>query len=113
MKLRIGSLADRWALNRVFFNCCGPTEVTIVNTMHQHLPDRALSIGRPVPNTLVYILDEHEEPVSIGKAGIMWVGGSCVSKGYVNLPSLTNSRFKEDKFLANGCVSVCWLSECY
>ncbi|KAG8532506.1 uncharacterized protein KY384_002383 [Bacidia gigantensis] len=95
-------LADQWAQGREFFNCCGPTEVTIVNTIHKHQAGQSLSIGRPVPNTTVYILDENEEPAPIGASGVMWVGGSCVSKGYVNLPELTNARYKADKFLNNG-----------
>ncbi|KAL8723373.1 MAG: hypothetical protein Q9181_007297 [Wetmoreana brouardii] len=95
-------LADQWAHNRDFFNCCGPTEVTIVNTMHKHQQGQTLSIGRPVPNTTVYVLDENEEPAPIGAVGVMWVGGSCVSRGYINLPNLTNARYKQDKFLGNG-----------
>ncbi|KAL9592185.1 MAG: hypothetical protein Q9179_006971 [Wetmoreana sp. 5 TL-2023] len=95
-------LADQWAHNRDFFNCCGPTEVTIVNTMHKHQQGQVLSVGRPVPNTTVYVLDKNEEPAPIGAVGIMWVGGSCVSRGYINLPGLTNARYKQDKFLTNG-----------
>ncbi|KAL9608754.1 MAG: hypothetical protein Q9167_006426 [Letrouitia subvulpina] len=94
-------LADRWAQGRDFFNCCGPTEVTIVNTMHKHQPGQVISIGRPVPNTTVYVLDENEEPALIGAIGVMWVGGSCVSRGYISLPDLTNARYKKDKFLGN------------
>ena len=72
--------------------------------MHKHQPGQVLTIGRPVPNTSVYILDENEEPASIGESGVMWVGGSCVSRGYVNLSDLTNARYKRDKFLENGYV---------
>ena len=95
-------LADEWAQGRDFFNCCGPTEVTIVNTMHKHVPGKRLSIGRPVPNTTVYVLDANEQPVPIGAHGVMWVAGACVSRGYINLPDLANARFKPDKFLGNG-----------
>ncbi|KAL6717774.1 hypothetical protein ACLMJK_003859 [Lecanora helva] len=97
-------LADQWAQNRSFFNCCGPTEVTIVNTMHKHHTGQPLSIGRPIPNTTVYILDENENPAPIGASGIMWVGGSCVSRGYINLPDLTDKRYRKDKFSNNGGV---------
>lgn len=72
--------------------------------MHKHQPGQVLSIGRPVPNTTVYVLDENEEPAPIGASGVMWVGGSCVSRGYINLPDLTNARYKQDKFLRNGYV---------
>ena len=46
-------------------NCCGPT------TMHKHQPWQVLSIGRPVPNTTVYVLDENEEPTPVGASGVM------------------------------------------
>lgn len=73
--------------------------------MHKYQPGQVLSIGRPVPNTTVYVLDENEEPAPIGASGVMWVGGSCVSRGYINLPDLTSARYKQDKFLKNQYVS--------
>ena len=76
--------------------------MTIVNTMHSHASDSELTIGKPVPNTNVYILDENENPVKIGQTGLMWVGGDAVSRGYLSLPNLTLTRYKEDKFLNNG-----------
>ncbi|CZS96383.1 related to non-ribosomal peptide synthetase [Rhynchosporium graminicola] len=91
-------LADEWVSQAEFFNCCGPTEVTIVNTMHRHRTGSELSIGKPVPNTSVYILDEDENPVPIGQTGLMWVGGASVSRGYLNLPEFTSTRYKNDKF---------------
>ncbi|KAK0103697.1 hypothetical protein ONS95_005705 [Cadophora gregata] len=97
-------LADEWASQAAFFNCCGPTEVTIVNTMHRHTTGTELSIGKPVPNTSVYILDEDENPVPIGQTGLMWVGGAAVSRGYLNLPELTSTRYKRDKFDSRGSV---------
>jgi non-ribosomal peptide synthetase component F len=95
-------LADEWAKTATFYNCCGPTEVTIVNTMQKHEPGLEVSIGRPVPNTNVYILDENENPVPIGSTGVMWAGGYCVSRGYVNLPELTSKKYKFDKFVNDG-----------
>ena len=95
-------LADQWAKGRHFFNCCGPTEVTIVNTMHKHELGQELSIGRPIPNTSVYILDGNEELVPFGVSGTMWVGGTCVSRGYVELPDQTKTRYKRDKFKDDG-----------
>jgi non-ribosomal peptide synthetase component F len=89
-----------------FYNICGPTEITILNTAHLHIPGELLSIGRPLPNTTCYILDEDEQPVPIGQKGTMWVGGSGVTKGYINLPEVTLSRYKPDKFTQDGLV-VC------
>lgn len=70
--------------------------------MHRHASGSDLTIGKPVPNTNVYILDENENPIPIGQTGLMWVGGAAVSRGYLNLPELTSMRYKHDKFLNNG-----------
>lgn len=114
------TLADRWARTATFYNCCGPTEVessllnasvwlthrggqvTIVNTIHRHHAQAPLSIGRPTPNNSVYILDEDLIPVPPGAMGVMWAGGAGISRGYLNLPSLTRQRFVPDPFFENG-----------
>ncbi|CAL3963300.1 unnamed protein product [Diplocarpon coronariae] len=98
------SLADDWSKKATIYNCCGPTEVTIVNTMHRHTSGAELCIGKPIPNTNVYILDEDENPAPIGKTGLMWVGGAAVSRGYLNLPELTATRYKYDRFENDGSV---------
>ena len=97
------ALADRWARICEFYNSCGPTETTIVNTMRRHDPDAALlSIGRPTPNNTVYVLDEQRRPCRIGEVGEMWAGGDCVSAGYVGDPRLTGERYAPDPFLGAG-----------
>ncbi|MFD9891334.1 amino acid adenylation domain-containing protein [Amycolatopsis sp. NPDC059027] len=96
-------LADRWARTSTFYNGCGPTEVTIVNTMQRHHPDAPLlTIGRPTPNNTVYVLDEHRRPCAIGEAGEMWAGGDCVSSGYLANPELNAERYLPDPFLGGG-----------
>lgn len=57
-----------------------------------------------MPNTTCYILNDDELPVRVGEKGTMWVGGSGVSGGYINLPELTSQRYKLDKFLQDGSV---------
>jgi D-alanine--poly(phosphoribitol) ligase subunit 1 len=96
-------LADRWARFCTFYNCCGPTETTIVNTMRRHDPtaDR-LSIGRPTPNNTVYVLDAWGRPCPIGQVGEMWAGGDCVSAGYLGNPALNAERYALDPFLGGG-----------
>ena len=96
-------LADKWSSFCTFYNSCGPTEVTIVNTAEVHTADKeVLSIGRPTPNNTVYILNEKMEPCAIGEIGEMWAGGDCVSLGYIGNEELTNDRYVPDPFLGNG-----------
>ncbi|GGU28432.1 amino acid adenylation domain-containing protein [Lentzea flava] len=93
------ALADTWARQAVFHNSCGPTEVTIVNTVQRYEPGGPLTIGKPVPNTTVYVLDENLRPCPIGEVGEMWAGGECVTAGYLGDPSLTAERYRPDPFL--------------
>lgn len=96
-------LADRWARHAAFHNCCGPTETTIVNTMHRHRPtDPLLTIGRPTPNNTVYVLDADRRPLPIGEVGEMWAGGDCVSAGYLGNDALNAERYAPDPFLGAG-----------
>jgi D-alanine--poly(phosphoribitol) ligase subunit 1 len=97
------TLAERWAKLCTFYNSCGPTETTIVNTMHQHSPSGGrLTIGRPTPNNTVYVLDENKLPLPIGEIGELWAGGDCVSAGYLKNPELNAARYAPDPFLGGG-----------
>ncbi|MFI6316759.1 amino acid adenylation domain-containing protein [Nonomuraea sp. NPDC050556] len=97
------ALADRWAAVGTFYNACGPTETTIVNTMQRHDPAAIrLTIGRPTPNNTVYVLDEHGRPCAIGETGEMWAGGEGVSAGYAGNTELTGQRYAPDPFLGGG-----------
>ncbi len=98
-------LADQWAKHGTYYNCCGPTETTIVNTIHQHQPGELLTIGKPTPNNSVYILDNNLQPVAIGQVGTMWAGGRGVSRGYVGLLDATAAKFLQDPFARDGYVN--------
>ncbi|KZK75989.1 Linear gramicidin synthase subunit D [Pseudovibrio sp. Ad13] len=92
-------LADTWSSFCRFYNSCGPTETTIINTAEPHYPGKEiLSIGRPTPNNTVYVLDENLRPVAIGEKGEMWAGGDCVTAGYLANPELTLDRYRPDPF---------------
>ncbi len=97
------ALADAWSEFAEFYNSCGPTEVTIVNTMqlHNRRIDK-LTIGKPTPNNTVYVLDENLKPCAIGEVGEMWAGGDCVTKGYLANDQLNSERYKLDPFLGEG-----------
>ena len=61
-----------------------------------------VSIGTPVPNTTVYVLDDDCQPCAFGETGSMWVGGRGVSRGYLNLLEKTAERYRVDPFLDDG-----------
>ncbi|KAM0345099.1 hypothetical protein ACHAPU_006734 [Fusarium lateritium] len=95
-------IADLWAKHGTYWNCCGPTETTIVNTMQKHVAGQELSIGRPTPNNRVYILNDEGKPVPVGTIGVMWAGGLGVSRGYIGLNEKTLKRYKPDPFVKDG-----------
>jgi amino acid adenylation domain-containing protein len=81
----------------IVVNNYGPTETTVVATSghvqpteHAHIPP---SIGRPITNTQIYILDEYLQQVPIGEQGELYIGGAGVGKGYLNRPELNAEKF--------------------
>jgi amino acid adenylation domain-containing protein len=81
------------------WNLYGPTETTIWSTAGRvERGAGAISIGRPIANTSVYILDAAGVPTAIGIPGEIWIGGSGVSAGYHNRDELTEERFVPDPF---------------
>jgi len=83
-------------------DCYGPTEaVTFATSAVLTLEDaRAtrLSIGRPIANTRIYLLDAQGQLVPLGSTGEIYVGGDGVALGYLNRPELTTERFLPDPF---------------
>jgi amino acid adenylation domain-containing protein len=80
-------------------NCYGPTEVSIDATTW--VCDRnspIISIGRPIANQQVYILDSHLQPVPIGVTGEIYIGGAGLALGYLNRPDLTTAKFINNPF---------------
>jgi amino acid adenylation domain-containing protein len=78
-------------------NNYGPTECTVVATSGIVPPDDhpagPPSIGRPIANAQVQILDESQQPVPAGTAGEIYIGGAGLARGYLNQPKLTHERF--------------------
>lgn len=89
------------------YNHYGPTETTVgVLTYHvgAQLPSTrtgTLPLGRPLPNSRVYVLDETGQPVPAGVEGELFIGGSGVTRGYLNRPELTTEKFLVDPFSPN------------
>jgi amino acid adenylation domain-containing protein len=81
-------------------NGYGPTEVTIGATMMELDADNITPppIGLPKPNYRAYVLDTHLNPVPVGVAGELHLGGPGVARGYLNRPELTAEKFIDDPF---------------
>ncbi|GAB3467271.1 non-ribosomal peptide synthetase [Actinophytocola sediminis] len=89
-------LPARWAAGRRFVNAYGPTETTVCVSMTGPLPATAAGpppIGRPLPDTGVYVLDDRLRPVPPGVRGELYVTGSGLARGYRGQPGATAGRF--------------------
>ncbi|MBD2741503.1 non-ribosomal peptide synthetase [Coleofasciculus sp. FACHB-1120] len=92
-------IVKRWAVGRKFFNAYGPTEATVWATIAEISYDsQKPSIGRPIANTKIYILDAHLQPVPIGITGELYISGDGLAQGYLNRPDLTIERFIPNPF---------------
>jgi amino acid adenylation domain-containing protein len=81
------------------YNMYGPTETTIWSTCGQIFSaDETITIGRPIGNTQVYILDHYENPIRDGMIGEIYIGGEGVTRGYLNRPELQSEKFIPDPF---------------
>lgn len=84
---------------REVWNMYGPTETTICTTVKKITNSKeAITIGKPIDNTGVYILDEHLNKVMPGAEGELYICGVGVTKGYINREELTAEKFIDDKF---------------
>ena len=81
------------------WNLYGPTETTIWSTAREiKATDDPITIGAPIDNTSVYLLDAYMQPVPIGVRGEIHIGGVGLSRGYLNRPDITAERFIPDPF---------------
>ncbi|MFD0751104.1 amino acid adenylation domain-containing protein [Mucilaginibacter calamicampi] len=81
-------------LTASLWNVYGPTETTIWSTIKQILPgEEQITIGLPIDNTQIYIIDEHGKPLPTGDVGEIYIGGYGVAQGYLNRPELTAEKF--------------------
>lgn len=87
----------------VLVNHYGPTESTVVATSGVVAPqlnanDGMPSIGRPIANTQVYVLDRHARLAPLGATGELYIGGAGLARGYLNRPELTAEKFVPNPF---------------
>ena len=114
-RLVLGGEATRWELIEQLqslqpgcriFNHYGPTETTVgviageVKDLGRVNGAATLPLGRPLANTQIYLLDARLEPVPLGVAGDLYVGGAGLARGYLGHPGLTADKFIPDPFSA-------------
>jgi amino acid adenylation domain-containing protein len=88
-------LVERWAVDgRLFCNAYGPTENTVCISIAECRPEGCKpTIGRPLANVQVYVLDENMRPAPLGVPGEIYSGGEGLARAYLNRPDLTATRF--------------------
>jgi amino acid adenylation domain-containing protein/non-ribosomal peptide synthase protein (TIGR01720 family) len=92
-------LALQQTENINFYNVYGPTECTVDATVGSvKMAGSKPIIGRPITNTQIYILDRHLQPVGVGVAGELYIGGHGLARGYLNRPDLTDEKFIPNPF---------------
>ncbi|MGJ5672511.1 MAG: non-ribosomal peptide synthase/polyketide synthase [Nostochopsis sp.] len=92
-------LIKLWSVGRNFFNAYGPTEASVCAAIAKCTPeDNKVTIGRPIANAQIYILDSQLQPVPIGLPGELHIGGAGVARGYINRNDLTQQKFISNPF---------------
>ena len=98
-----GEAMDRELATRLVSSCgsvwnmYGPTETTIWSSLARIDSDE-VTIGSPIANTQMYVLDGNRDPVPRGVVGDLWIGGEGVARGYLNRLDLTADRFQPNPF---------------
>ncbi|TAL50298.1 MAG: amino acid adenylation domain-containing protein, partial [Methylovulum sp.] len=96
------AVGHHWKLPELkFYNEYGPTEGTVWSSVWQSEPaalSAMLSIGRPIDQVQIYILDRHYQPVPVGVSGELCIAGAGLARGYLNQPALTADKFMPNPF---------------
>jgi amino acid adenylation domain-containing protein len=80
------------------YDLYGPSETTTYSTFTRRTANGPATIGRPITNTYIYLLDSRMQPVPIGVPGELYIGGAGVARGYLHRPELTAEKFLSDPF---------------
>ncbi len=91
--------ADWWCRHVRLFSLYGPTEITVMSSLGQILPDtNPRIIGKPLAGYRMYLLNRFKQPVPLGAVGEICIGGQNLARGYLNRDDLTSERFVLDPF---------------
>lgn len=82
------------------YNMYGPTETTVWSTIQELTLADEITIGRPIANTQLYILDEQHQPLGPGALGELCIAGDGVARGYLKRPELTATKFVPNPFVS-------------
>jgi amino acid adenylation domain-containing protein len=93
------SLPARMDWDARIFNMYGPTETTVWSSVSQVNRAGPITIGRPIANTRLYILDRNLQPLPARVPGELYIAGDGVTRGYLNRAELTNERFVPEPFV--------------
>jgi len=81
------------------YNQYGPSEATVAVSHSMVSGNEMITIGKPMANCRIYILDDSMRPLPIGSAGELYIGGTCLASGYLNAPELTAQKFVADPYI--------------
>lgn len=87
------NIVNKWAPGRKLFNAYGPSEATVACSFTRCFPQKQITIGKPIQNVKLYILNKQKKPVPIGVPGELYIGGVGLAQGYLNQEELTEKAF--------------------
>ncbi len=92
-------VVNKWAKpSRRFLNMYGNSEISLGSTLFEHTKGAQLSLGKPFPNTQMYVLDHHMQQCAVGVPGEVYTGGIGLAEEYINRASATKEHFIADNF---------------
>lgn len=95
------NIVDKWANDRQLFNAYGPSEATVACSFSRCYPQKRITIGKPIQNVKLYILNKQMQPVPVGVPGELYIGGVGLAQGYLNREDLTEKTFITNPFSLN------------
>ena len=94
----VNKIYDQHSSVKKVYDLYGPSEDTTYSTYRLREKNAGQSIGRPISNTQIYILDVHNRPQPIGVPGELYIAGDGLARGYLHRPELTQEKFVANPF---------------